>query len=203
LIFTPSPVTVKTPVLQTNHELLNLDDLEIEIRKVVLDNAIKYEGKPDVKSVMGALLGSRAELRSRAGEVKELVQRLVAEIAKMSIEDQISELKEIAPELLEKPEVVEVDEKKELPELPNLDKWDKVVMRLAPFPSGPLHIGNARMVVLNDYYVKRYDGELILVFDDTIGSAEKIVEPDAFDLIPESLEYLNVKYHRLSTNPIE
>ncbi|MGY5872371.1 MAG: glutamate--tRNA ligase [Candidatus Thorarchaeota archaeon] len=173
-----------------------MDALETEIRKVVLDNAVKYEGKPDVKSVMGALLGSRAELRSRAGEVKELVQRLVAEIAKMSIEDQISELKVIAPELLDKPEVVEVDEKKELSELPNLDKWAKVVMRLAPFPSGPLHIGNARMVVLNDYYVKRYDGELILVFDDTIGSAEKIVEPDAFDLIPESLEYLNVKYHK-------
>ncbi|MGY5879183.1 MAG: glutamate--tRNA ligase [Candidatus Thorarchaeota archaeon] len=173
-----------------------MDNLEIEIRKVVLDNAIKYEGKPDVKSVMGALLGTRAELRSRAGEVKDIVQKLVTEIEKMSIEDQISELKEIAPEMLEQPDIVEVDEKKELSELPNMDKWDKVVMRLAPFPSGPLHIGNARMVVLNDYYVKRYDGELILVFDDTIGSAEKIVEPEAFDLIPESLDYLGVKYHK-------
>ena len=173
-----------------------MDNLEFEIRKVVLDNAVKYEGKPEVKSVMGALLGSRADLRSRAGEVKGIVQKLVTEIEKMSIEDQISELKEIAPEMLEQPDVVEVDEKKELSELPNMDKWDKVVMRLAPFPSGPLHIGNARMVVLNDYYVKRYDGELILVFDDTIGSAEKIVEPEAFDLIPESLDYLGVKYHK-------
>ena len=173
-----------------------MDNLEIEIRKVVLDNAVKYEGKPDVKSVMGALLGSRAELRSRAGEVKDIVQKLVTEIEKMPLDDQISELKEIAPEMLEQPDVVEVDEKKELSELPNMDKWDKVVMRLAPFPSGPLHIGNARMVVLNDYYVKRYDGELILVFDDTIGSAEKIVEPEAFDLIPESLDYLGVKYHK-------
>ena len=69
-------------------------------------------------------------------------------------------------------------------------------MRLAPFPSGPLHIGNARMVVLNDYYVKKYNGELILVFDDTIGSSEKIVEPDAFDLIPEGLDYLGVDYQK-------
>ncbi|MDF1537813.1 MAG: glutamate--tRNA ligase, partial [Candidatus Thorarchaeota archaeon] len=66
---------------------------------------------------------------------------------------------------------------------------------LAPFPSGPLHVGNARMVILNDYYVKRYGGKLILVFDDTIGSKEKQVEPEAFDLIPEGLEYLDVKYH--------
>ena len=118
--YTSSPVTVKTHILQFYLELFNLD--EIEIRKVVLDNAVKYEGKPDVKSVMGALLGSRPELRSRAGEVKEIVQRLVIEIEKISIEDQISELKEIAPELLERPEVVDTDGKKELAELPNLDK---------------------------------------------------------------------------------
>ena len=73
-----------------------MDDLEFEIRKVVLDNAVKYEGKPEVKSVMGALLGSRAELRSCAGEVKGIVQKLVTEIEKMSVDDQISELKEIA-----------------------------------------------------------------------------------------------------------
>ena len=173
-----------------------MDNLEIEIRKVVLDNAVKYEGKPDVKSVMGALLGARAELRPRASEVKAIVQKLVSEVEKMSIADQISELKQLAPELLEQPDTVEAEEDKELSDLPNLDKWDKVVMRLAPFPSGPLHIGNARMVVLNDYYVKRYHGELILVFDDTIGSAEKIVEPEAFDLIPEGLDYLGVKYHK-------
>lgn len=173
-----------------------MDNLESEIRKIVLDNAIKYDGKPDVKSVMGALLGSRAELRSRAGEIKIIVEKTVSSVSKMSLSDQISELRMIAPELLIEQERVEVTDEKELPDLPNADKWPKVIMRLAPFPSGPLHIGNARMVILNDYYVKRYDGELILVFDDTIGSSEKIVEPDAFDLIPESLDYLGVKYHK-------
>ncbi|MFW9960099.1 MAG: glutamate--tRNA ligase [Candidatus Thorarchaeota archaeon] len=173
-----------------------MDDLEIEIRKAVLDNAVRYDGKPNVKSVMGFLLGSRADLRSRAGEIKAITEKIVADVEKMSKPDQISELKKIAPELLARPEVVDIDEDKELPELPNLDKWSKVIMRLAPFPSGPLHIGNARMVVLNDYYVKRYKGELILVFDDTIGSTEKVVEQDAYDLIPEGLNYLGVKYHR-------
>ena len=176
--------------------MFRLDDLELEVRKVVLDNAVKYEGKPTVNSVMSAILGSRADLRSRAGEVKDLAQKLVAEISKISLDDQIAELKQIAPELLETPDVVEPIKEREPPELPNADKWSKIVMRLAPFPSGPLHVGNARMVILNDYYVKRYKGELILVFDDTIGSAEKIVEPEAFDLIPEGLEYLDVKWHK-------
>jgi glutamyl-tRNA synthetase len=171
-----------------------LDSLENDIRKFVLDNGVKYDGKPTVKSVMSAIMGARADLRSRAREIKEIAQRLVSEVEKMSVEEQRAELKKIAPEMLEvAPEAIE---EKELPDLPNVDRWPKVVMRLAPFPSGPLHIGNARMVILNDYYVKRYEGELILVFDDTIGSSEKAVEPDAFDLIPEGLEYLNVKWHR-------
>lgn len=173
-----------------------MEDLELEVRKAVLDNAVKYEGTPTVNSVMSALLGSRSDLRSRAGEVKSLAQKLVDEVSKMSLEDQIAQLKQIAPELLETPEVVEAVEDKEPPELPNVDKWKKIVMRLAPFPSGPLHVGNARMVILNDYYVKKYNGELILVFDDTIGSAEKIVETEAFDLIPEGLEFLDVKWHK-------
>jgi glutamyl-tRNA synthetase len=173
-----------------------VDELELEVRKAVLDNAIKYNGKPSVKSVMGYLLGSRADLRSRAGEVKSITERVVADVEKMTIDQQISELKRLAPELLETPEETEGAENRELPDLPNLKKWSKVMMRLAPFPSGPLHIGNARMVVLNDYYVKRYGGELILVFDDTIGSTEKVVEEDAYDLIPEGLEYLGVRYHK-------
>ena len=173
-----------------------MDNLELEVRKAVLDNAVKYEGKPSAKSVMSALLGSRADLRPKAGDVKKLVEQIVKEVSKMSHDDQVTELKQIAPELLETPEVIEPTEEKGPPELPNVDKWKKIVMRLAPFPSGPLHVGNSRMVLLNDYYVKRYDGELILVFDDTIGSAEKVVEPDAFDLIPESLDYLDVKVHK-------
>ena len=102
-----------------------MDDLELEVRKVVLDNAVKYEGKPTVNSVMSAILGSRADLRSRAGEVKDLAQKLVAEISKMSLDDQIAELKQIAPELLETPDVVEPIEEREPPELKHLSRERK------------------------------------------------------------------------------
>jgi glutamyl-tRNA synthetase len=144
---------------------------------------------------MSAIMGTRADLRSQAKDVKVVAERLVKEIQQMPLEEQRAELMQLAPEMLA--ETVEVTPgDKELSDLPNADQWNKIVMRLAPFPSGPLHIGNSRMVLLNDYYTKRYNGELILVFDDTIGSAEKVVEPDAFDMIPEGLEYLDVKWHK-------
>jgi glutamyl-tRNA synthetase len=171
-----------------------LTDLNLEIRKFVLENAIKYDGTPDVKSVMSALLGARADLRSRAAEVKAIVEKTVTEVGRLSPDKQRDLLAEIAPETAGQVAVTK-EGPKGLPDLPNLSSWPKVVMRMAPFPSGPLHIGNSRMVILNDYYVQRYNGKLILVYDDTIGSEEKVLEPDAYDLIREGLEYLGVKYH--------
>jgi glutamyl-tRNA synthetase len=104
---------------------------------------------------------------------------------------------------LEKKEAKE--EEKELPELANADKYDKIVMRLAPYPSGALHIGNARMIVLNDEYIKKHNGVLILFYDDTIGSPKslrdspkaKYVLPEAYDLIKEGLDWLGVEISKI------
>jgi len=99
------------------------------------------------------------------------------------------ELKMIAPELLEKKK----EKPHELPDLPNVR--GPVVMRFAPFPSGPLHIGHARAIFLNDAYVKRYGGKFLLAYDDTIGSEEKPLMPEAYELIRDGMEWLGVTVH--------
>ena len=168
-----------------------------EIRKTIvkfaLANAVKHDGKADEKAVMSKIMGEHPELRPKAREIIEIVRDVVKAVNSLTVEEQRSKLREIAPELLEEKKIKEI---KKLPPLPNVEKWKKIVMRMAPFPSGPLHIGNARMVILNDEYVKRYNGKLLLVYDDTIGAEEHKIIPEAYDLIREGLEWLGVKWHK-------
>jgi glutamyl-tRNA synthetase len=166
--------------------------MEEMILKHALVNAAEHEGRAEVQAVVGKIIAEQPELREQIKEIIGDVGKTVKEVNSWPVKKQESQLKKLGVRVeKEKP-----GEKAGLPELPDA-KIGKVVMRLAPFPSGPLHIGNARMVLLNDEYVKKYEGKLLLVIDDTIGSEEKFIVPEAYDLILDGLKWLGVKWHQL------
>ena len=166
-------------------------DLEKVIRRFALHNAFLHHGKANDKAVLGKILADRLDLRPQVKELLVEITAIVSEINSKSESTIKNELEVLAPELLHK----EKQEKHiELPELENIGSDKQVVMRFAPGPSGPLHIGHSRAIILNDEYVKRYSGKFILRLEDT---NPQNIEPDAYDMIQEDLGWLGVKYNEM------
>ncbi len=159
-----------------------------------LENALKFNGKANPKAVLGKILADNPQLKNEIESLMKSINEITSLVNSMSLEKQREEFVKLTGGEISK---IKRKEGKQLPPLPNADKYSKIIMRLAPYPSGPLHIGNLRMVILNDEYVKRYKGELYLVYDDTIGSEEKEILPEAYDYIKEGLDWLNVKVDKI------
>lgn len=170
-------------------------ELQEVILKYTLQNAVKYRGKADVSAIIGKIIQENPKLKQKIKEISKKAAEIVKQVNEMPLIEQISELKRIAPHLLE-----EKKHEKQvaiLPELPNVKETKgKIVMRLAPFPSGALHIGNAKTYLLNAFYAEMYKAKLLLVMDDTIGSEEKQVVPEAYQLIEDAFQWLNIKYEK-------
>jgi glutamyl-tRNA synthetase len=163
--------------------------LEELVRKYALHNAILHDGKADSNAVIGKVLAVKPELKSEIKEVMEVIKSVVLEVNKLSLDEQRRQLESEAPELLEKKTV----KKSHLPDLPNVE--GEVVMRFAPGPSGPLHIGHTRAAVLNDEYVRRYGGKYHIRLEDTNPTK---IDPDAYDSILDDLKWLGIDYHVVS-----
>jgi len=155
------------------------------IRKHALKNAYVH-GKAQAKAIVPKVIGELPETRKDIKGLMKKISEVLKEVNKMSQKEILKELQSLAPELLEK------KEEGGLPELANARKGMK--FRMAPFPSGAIHIGNIKGMILNDEYAKKYKGKLLLVIDDTIGSEAKPIVKDAYKLIPQAIKWLKIKY---------
>ncbi|HJK22743.1 MAG TPA: glutamate--tRNA ligase [Methanocorpusculum sp.] len=155
-----------------------------DIYLFALQNAVKHKSVPKAGAILGSVMGAHPELRPQAKEINAMLPEILAEVEAMSVEEREAKLTALSPEMIEK-----MHEKKErvheLPELP--EAGNGVVMRFAPNPSGPLHLGHARASVLNDYYVKKYGGKFYYRVEDT---DPKRVDPEAYDMVMEDLKWL-------------
>ncbi len=167
---------------------MELENIRKAAERHALLNALEY-GKASEKSVAGKIFAEFPEARKNAREIVKMVREVTEKVNSLSRE----ELEKLCSELGAERERGN-KEKKMLPELP---VTGRPVFRIAPNPNGPLHIGHARMVVLNDEYAKRYNGKLILRFDDTDPkNPEKRPVKEAYDLIREDLLWLGVRWHQ-------
>ena len=159
----------------------NLKDL---VYKYALQNAVKHKGKAQNGAVIGSIMSSHPEFRKEAREVSKVVGEVLNKINAMAPEEQMGELEKLGGIKEEKKKV----EEKGLSDLQDVE--GEVVLRFAPNPSGPLHIGHARAAILNHEYVKKYGGKLVLRIEDT---DPRRVDPDAYEMIDEDLAWMGIE----------
>ena len=168
-----------------------IDKAEREIvRKIALLNALNYSGKAQFQPVLGKLLTEKPQLRPRIKELSPVIQQIVAEVNKLSLEEQKKIVENSWPEALVK---TKVEVERTLPALPNVDKYERVVTRFAPNPDCMLHLGSARAIVLCDEYAKTYKGSFRLRLEDTDPRLKRSALP-FYDAIPVDLKWLGCKW---------
>ncbi|MEM3206379.1 MAG: glutamate--tRNA ligase family protein, partial [Thermoplasmatales archaeon] len=157
-----------------------------KIRALACFNAIQHDGKAELNAVISKVISLYPEQKGKLKELIPLTREIIEEVNSLPREEMVRIVESEMPELLEP----QKKEEKKLPDLPGVDQGG-VVMRLAPSPSGPLHIGHARMAILNDEYFRRYGGRLILRIEDTNPAN---IDPEAYEMIKEDLKWLEVNY---------
>ena len=167
-----------------------MKDFSKEILAYALSNAIEY-GSAEVGRILPKLFQHGLD-KKEIPLVMKLINETVTKVNSIKETDR-EKLFESVKDLVKR---TERKQDYELPELPTSDISKKMVLRLAPFPSGALHIGNAKTFLLNALYAEKYNADLLLVIDDTIGSLEKPIMKDSYDLIPEAFKWLGVNYKK-------
>ncbi|NCP71940.1 glutamate--tRNA ligase [archaeon] len=159
-------------------------------KKIILENAVKYKGKAEIKYILGAILKDFPEYRQKTKELSLELIPLIEEINSLSLEKQQEMLKEINPSFFEKKE----KEERNIFAFLNIKEGDVVKSAFPPGPEKYFHIGHAKAVLLNYLLAKKYSGKFQLRFEDT---NPRLVRSEFYEISQDDFKWLGIEWDEL------
>lgn len=159
------------------------------ILKYALNNAVQFNGKANPGAVIGKVLQEDPKLKNNIQQISREINEIVKEVNSMSLEEQKKHLEKFNIQKKEK-----VKEVITVPELQNVK--NKVIMRFAPNPNGPMSLGHSRIALWNYFFTQKYKGSFILRFDDT-DPKNKVPMKEAYKWFEEDLKWLKIKINKV------
>ncbi len=170
--------------------------MKMNIKKLVLivtlENAMRYNGKADVNSVVSKIMGENPSLKK---EIKDVIKTIVSTVAEVNLLS-----KKEQKEKLEKVCGVELRKRKEKKKEVNIFSFfkikegQKIVTAFPPEPSKYSHIGHAKALLINYELAKRYNGEFVLRFED---NNPELVKEEYYKNHIQDYQWLGVKWDKL------
>ena len=159
---------------------MNKKDLVKKTRAYALKNALAYNGKANQSAVISSLFHEGLKKSDVKKYIKK-ISEIIKEVNSFSLDKQKKEFEKLKDNLSER------KIREGLPKLPNVKK-SGIITRIAPSPSGPLHVGHALTASLPILYVKKYGGKFYVRIEDT--NPENIY-PKAYKMIKEEANWLS------------
>ena len=161
--------------------------MEKAIEKYALENAVKFKGKANPKALVGKIMGEFTEARENPKNTMEMINEIVSDVNKLSLDSQKEKLQELAPELLEKKEIKERDI------FSSLKVTSKVNTCFPPGVEKYPHIGHAKALMVNYLLAQKYNGKFFIRYEDT---NPKLVKKEFYAIMEENFKWLGVKWDK-------
>ena len=154
--------------------------VEEAIRREIIYTALK-NGVINEKPVFGAIMKEHAsELKPLMGELRERIASIADDYRSLDAQAIRAEAERLGVEYVEK------DTTKEMVAL-EVDGSFRV--RISPEPSKYLHVGHALHSYINALYAERYEGTIVLRFEDT---NPQLSREEYVEAMLEDIEYLGI-----------
>jgi len=161
------------------------DKIEKAIIKHAIINAVQHDNKANPKAIIGKIIAEFPEVKKDMRTIVSKINKLTQDVNDLSNDEQNKLYEDNFKDTYEKKQEQKKQDKEELKELPNVKK--KVVLRIAPSPSGALHLGHSYPVAINNLYKNKYNGKYILRIEDT--NPDNLYVP-GYKLIPEDMKWM-------------
>jgi len=144
-----------------------------------LKNSLEHDGQAVVGAVINSLFTEGLE-KKNIKKILPKVQDIIYEINRWDPAVKKKEFEKL------KSFISHRKEREGLPPLPKA-KTGKVITRMSPSPSGPLHIGHILAILPNFLYAQKYKGKFYIRIEDT--NPDNIYKP-AYKMIKEEAKWL-------------
>ena len=152
---------------------------EEKILAYALKNAIEHNGEARENSVLNSLFHEGLQ-KSQIKKTRLIIQKTVNQVNSLTSEEREKQFSQLGGQVGHR------KERQGLPELPGAKKG-KVITRMSPSPSGPLHLGHILTILPNFLYTQKYGGRFYIRIEDT--NPENIY-PKAYKMIEKEAKWI-------------